>query len=69
MMDFIEAVKAMSEGARVTRAGTHMEAANAYLYYDSHREAVMLHENNLGDFKFEVMPDDVLATDWERVSE
>ena len=63
-MDFIEAVKAMSEGAHVTREGTHMERAGAYCFYDTKREAVMMHDE-LGDFKFEVMPDDVLADDWK----
>lgn len=67
-LDFIEAVRKMSEGSRVTRAGTHMERAGAYCFYDEKREAVMMHEERLGDFKMEILPDDVLADDWKEVA-
>lgn len=57
----------MSEGACVTREG-RMENAGAFCFYDERREAVMLHEARLGDFKMEILPDDVLATDWKVVA-
>ena len=45
-----------------------MERTGAYCFYGARREAVMMHEDKLGDFKMEILPDDVLADDWMEVA-
>ena len=63
-MDYLDAVRAMSKGAHVTRSGS-MEDAGAYCAYDPETDRFCLVTITGERFKMEADLGDVFAEDWK----